>query len=153
MNQETQIKRADCQVSDLKKILTQTQRLMEKNSSRDWEESFVKVVGVALVTEKQLLIHGSILCIVARFIIVLWWAQDLVGHLLGNPFRTQERTLKIWIKKTKGSGNLCVSQEWGQVGYLGPRMSFLSPEVSLQGEGGLFHSFLGSLILYILSGY
>lgn len=71
MNQETQIKRADCQVSDLKKMLSQTQRLLEKNSSKDWEESFVKVVGVALVTEKQLLIYGSILCIVSRFIIVL----------------------------------------------------------------------------------
>ena len=40
MNQETQIKRADCQASDLREMLSQTQRKKKKKSSKDWEESF-----------------------------------------------------------------------------------------------------------------
>lgn len=50
MNQETQIKRADCQAGDLREILSQTQCLLEKkkkNSLKDWEESFEKAVSAA----------------------------------------------------------------------------------------------------------
>lgn len=51
MNQETQIKRADCQAGDLREILSQTQCLLEKkkkkNSLKDWEESFEKPVSAA----------------------------------------------------------------------------------------------------------
>ena len=61
MNQETQIKRADCQVCDLREMAITDSTLVGKNSSKDWEESFEKVVGVTLVTDKQLLIHGSVL--------------------------------------------------------------------------------------------
>lgn len=72
MNQETQIKRADCQVSDLREMAITDSTLVGKNSSKDWEESFEKVVGVTLVTDKQLLIRGSVLWVVAHFITVLW---------------------------------------------------------------------------------
>lgn len=41
MNQETQIKRADCQASDLKRdAITDSKLVGKKNSSKDWEESF-----------------------------------------------------------------------------------------------------------------
>lgn len=55
MNQEIQIKRADCQTINLREMLSQTQCLLEKkkNSSKDWEESLKKVVTAAVTTDKQ----------------------------------------------------------------------------------------------------
>lgn len=47
----------------------------KKNSSKDWEESLKKVVTAAVTTDKQWLIPGFILYVVAHFIIVQWWAQ------------------------------------------------------------------------------
>lgn len=72
MNREIQIKRADCQAINLREMLSQTQCLLEKkkNSSKDWEESLKKVVTAAVTTDKQRLIPGFILYVVAHFIIV-----------------------------------------------------------------------------------
>lgn len=144
MNQETQIKRADCQVSDLREMAIADSTLVGKNSWKDWEESFGKVVGVTLVTDKQLLIHGSVLWVVTHFITVLWQAQDYVGNHR-DPFRTQEWALQIWIKITKALETYVYPDNGGRWDIWDPE--YLSPEVSIQGEGGLFLSFVGSFIL------